>query len=113
MSLADNLLQLRTTAGMTQQALADAAKVNVLQIKRYEGGHSEPSVRVLVALANALGCTLDALAYEEGPALRGSRWRALAARVEGLGRPHSERIAEVVLALVERVERMQRERPAR
>jgi transcriptional regulator with XRE-family HTH domain len=48
------LTQLRKGKGLTQQALADAAGINVSQLKRYETGVSQPSLDALRKLAAAL-----------------------------------------------------------
>lgn len=40
MSVADRLIHIRKSKGLTQQALADAVGLHVTQIKRYEAGSS-------------------------------------------------------------------------
>jgi len=64
------LTQLRKGKGLTQQALADAAGINVSQLKRYETGVSQPSLDALRKLAVALGVSSDLLLFnkdERGP----------------------------------------------
>ena len=54
----NRLAYLRTCAGLTQQAIADASHVNIRQIQRVESGESEAgnlTLRNAVAIADALG----------------------------------------------------------
>jgi transcriptional regulator with XRE-family HTH domain len=60
------LIQIRRQTNMTQQALADAARVHVNQIRRYEAGSAQPTLEALVGLAKALHVSLDALVFEDG-----------------------------------------------
>ena len=56
--------------GLTQQALADNAGINVSQLKRYETGVSQPSIDALRKLAVAFGVSTDLLLFdkdERGP----------------------------------------------
>jgi transcriptional regulator with XRE-family HTH domain len=64
-SFPTRLIQLRSQAAMTQQALADAAGVHVNQIKRYESGNAQPTLEALVGLARALHASLDQLVFDE------------------------------------------------
>ena len=59
------LFQARRQASITQQALADAAKVHVNPIKRYEAGAAQPAVEALVGLARVLHVSLDKLVFDE------------------------------------------------
>jgi transcriptional regulator with XRE-family HTH domain len=70
MSFPDRLAALRKERGMTQYALAEEAEVNVSQIRRYEGGTSQPTLEVLRRLAVALSVSADVLLFdknERGP----------------------------------------------
>lgn len=71
MEFPERLSTLRKARGMTQQALADAVELAVLQIRRYEGGTSQPTLDVIRRLAIALGVSADMLVFDEkerGPA---------------------------------------------
>lgn len=57
----DNLLYLRTKAGLTQAELAEKCGITQQAIFGYEIGTKTPRLEVLIALAKALGCTTDAL----------------------------------------------------
>jgi putative transcriptional regulator len=49
----------RLRAGLTQQELADEVGQSYVTISRYEGGQSEPSVSHALAIARALGTTVE------------------------------------------------------
>lgn len=71
MEFPERLTALRKGRGLTQQALADAVGLAVLQIRRYEGGTSQPTLDVIRRLAIALGVSADMLVFDEkerGPA---------------------------------------------
>ncbi len=64
------LAALRRERGLTQQQLADRIQSHVQQLKRYEGGSSQPTLDVIRKLAVALGVTSDQLLFgkdERGP----------------------------------------------
>ena len=52
---------LRKERGLTQQALANKVGVHVLQVRRYEGGTSQPTLYVIKQLATALSVSADVL----------------------------------------------------
>lgn len=71
MEFPERLATLRKERGLTQQALADQVGLAVLQIRRYEGGTSQPTLDVIRRLAIALGSSADSLVFddhERGPA---------------------------------------------
>jgi len=65
MEFPERLAALRKTRGLTQQALADQVGLAVLQIRRYEGGTSQPTLDVIRRLAIALGVSADMLVFDE------------------------------------------------
>lgn len=70
MEFPERLSALRKQRGLTQQALADLVGLAVLQIRRYEGGTSQPTLDVIRRLAIALGVSADMLVFdgeERGP----------------------------------------------
>jgi transcriptional regulator with XRE-family HTH domain len=70
MDFPERLATLRKERGMTQQVLADRIGIPVLQIRRYEGGSSQPTVDTIRRLAIALTVSADMLifdAQERGP----------------------------------------------
>ena len=70
MDFPKRLAALRKDKGLTQNALADLAGVHVAQIRRYEGGDSQPTLDVVRKLAVALSVSADMLVFdkdERGP----------------------------------------------
>ena len=65
MEFPERLAAFRKERGMTQQALADKVGVHVLQIRRYEGGTSQPTLDVIRRLAIALSVSADMLVFEK------------------------------------------------
>lgn len=55
------LLSARKRARLTQAQLAEKASVSALAYQRYEYGTRTPSVEVALAIANALGTTVEEL----------------------------------------------------
>ncbi|WP_052572620.1 helix-turn-helix domain-containing protein [Holophaga foetida] len=66
MEFAARLVYLRKQKGFSQQALADAVGIHVSQIKRYEGGATQPQLDALKKIAIALGVSADALLFDDG-----------------------------------------------
>lgn len=60
-----NIAKLRKAKGWTQETLADASGVNRIMIARYETTGANMTVETAQKLADALGCTIDAL-FEKG-----------------------------------------------
>ena len=70
MDFSTQIIQLRKERNMTQQALADAARLHVNQIKKYESGTAQPTLKALINVAKALHVSLDNLVFgseERGP----------------------------------------------
>ena len=64
------LVQLRKERDLTQQALADLVGLHVNQIKKYEAGTAQPTLKALIKLAKNLHVSLDDLVFgvdERGP----------------------------------------------
>jgi transcriptional regulator with XRE-family HTH domain len=64
------LAALRKHHGLTQQALAQRIGIHVVQLRRYEGGTSQPTLDVIRRLATALSVSADLLLFgknERGP----------------------------------------------
>jgi len=70
MGFPERVAQLRKQQDLTQQELADRVGVQVLQIRRYESGTSQPTLEVIKQLAIALSVTTDEIIFgndERGP----------------------------------------------
>lgn len=61
MAFKDKLKELREKAGLSQAELAGKASLSVRSIQNWEQGHRGPSTDGLVALARALGVSMEAL----------------------------------------------------
>ena len=71
MNFPSRLLSFRKQNGFTQQTLADAVRMHVNQIKKYEAGTAQPTLDSLIKLAKVLHISLDTLVFDEserGPA---------------------------------------------
>ena len=90
------MAELRKEKGFTQQQLAERVGVHVQQLKRYEGGVSQPTLDVIRNLAMALGVSSDQLLFgkdERGPD------DALKLQFEAVSRfdPESKKVVQQVL----------------
>ena len=83
--LARNLASLRHTRALTQEKLAKAAGVPRSTIANLESGEGNPSLTVLVKVANALGAPIDELLA--APRAKVRRWPAadIATTAKGRG----------------------------
>ena len=59
------LKQMRERKKITQVELANKVKVNPAAISQYEKGKREPRIETLVAISEALDCTIDELVKGE------------------------------------------------
>jgi transcriptional regulator with XRE-family HTH domain len=57
------LSALRKDRGLTQQALAEMLGMGITQIKRYEGGSSQPTLEVIRKLSQVLRVSSDELLF--------------------------------------------------
>jgi len=61
MALKDNVKLFRERKEFSQQQLADLIGVNQAMIHYIEAGTKVPSLALTISLANAFGCSIDAL----------------------------------------------------
>jgi transcriptional regulator with XRE-family HTH domain len=93
---AERLSAVRAVRDLTQQQLADAAGIHVTQLRRYEAGTAEPSLRVLRSLAVALSISADELLFDEP---RGPTSSALSIALEGAEQLGPEEQAAIILVI--------------
>ena len=62
MSIAETIQSARKSAGLTQEQLAAEVGVSRQTVAKWESGETSPDLEHAAALADALGCTVDALA---------------------------------------------------
>ncbi len=65
MDFPEKLALLRKERGLTQQALADKVNIHVSQVRRYEGGNTQPTLDVIRKLAIALATSADLLVFDK------------------------------------------------
>lgn len=61
------LREIREAKGMTQRQLAEALDITHGAVAKWELGYTDISMANLVALADVLGCTTDAILGRNGP----------------------------------------------
>jgi transcriptional regulator with XRE-family HTH domain len=66
-TMGQRLKRFREAAGLSQPALAQAARVPVGSLRNWEYGIRQPRLDAAARLARALGITLDELASAEAP----------------------------------------------
>ena len=75
--MAEIIRERRGEVGMSQRDLAEAAGVDVRQIRRYEAGEQQPLLSVAVAIADALGISVGELAGKPSHRIKlGGLWWA-------------------------------------
>jgi len=87
-NLADNIKRLREARGLTQQELAEVSGVPRPTIANLESGGANPTLLVLLKVADALGATIEKLvgAYGRGAAITVHRGSELPERSRGGGK---------------------------
>lgn len=65
MAFPEHLTELRRQKNWTQADLAEASRISVPQLQRYEAGKSQPTLDVIKKLAVALGVSSDALIFDQ------------------------------------------------
>lgn len=59
------LRNLRKSANLTQEKLADELQIDKRQISKLETAYNEPNIELLIKLADCFGCTVDYLLGRE------------------------------------------------
>lgn len=59
------LRNLRKSANLTQEKLADELQIDKRQISKLETAYNEPNIELLIKLADRFGCTVDYLLGRE------------------------------------------------
>lgn len=65
MAFPERLAAIRKERGLTQDALAGLVGIHVSQVRRYEGGSSQPTLDVLRKVAVALAVSTDLLVFDQ------------------------------------------------
>jgi len=119
MKFPERLAALRKERGLTQQSLADQVGLAVLQIRRYEGGTSQPTLDVIRRLAIALGTSADMLVFDEKERGPSETLRYQFETVSRMSKRDQEVIRELLDAVIVRnqvtgaIERVAKQAPAK
>ena len=100
MSFPERLAALRKERGFTQQQMADKIGMHVSQLKRYEGGTTQPTIDVFRRIALALNVSADMLLFEvdeRGPDERLRLQFEAVSKLEGKEREAIETVVASVL----------------
>lgn len=98
-TLGERIRRLRQEKGWTQRELARRAGLKPAAISKYELGIYQPSLAVLIAIADALGTTTDHL-LGSGPATEsGARLKDLLSRLDELPPEPRNAIADILESL--------------
>ena len=64
--IGDNIKRIRKESGVSQQELAERCEISKSQISRLESGEqTNPQIQTIVAIATALGASLEEIVYGE------------------------------------------------
>jgi transcriptional regulator with XRE-family HTH domain len=97
--LGRNLAHYRKRAGLTQEQLAEAIRMEVTTVSRYETGATLPSLVTLASVAALLRVPVADLLTEEAPALSDDGQRFLA-MLEPLSSDERQAVLDVLATLV-------------
>src|SRR5215831_5586631 len=94
MEMAEVIRERRAEVGMSQRDLAEAAGVDVRQIRRYEAGEQQPLLSVAVAIADALGISVGELAGKPSHRIKlgGTWWASWQTFREGTGKIATQQV---------------------
>ncbi len=89
MTFAEKLRQLRDTAGLTQEQLAERSSINLWTIRGYEQGRREPNWKGVLTLAKALEVAAEVFAEcdESASEQESARLRGRPMKGAGQGEP--------------------------
>jgi transcriptional regulator with XRE-family HTH domain len=100
MSFPERLAALRKERGFTQQQMADKIGMHVSQLKRYEGGTTQPTMDVFRRIALALNVSADMLLFEVNERGPDDRLRLQFEAVSKLDGKEREAIETVVASVL-------------
>lgn len=98
--------ELRSEKKMTQAQLAEAAGVGTTHISHIETGNAAPSLEVLIAIINALGCSADELLCNEVTKVRPVLNSWLTELVADCSDLEIKLISDMVIAMKESLRRL-------
>jgi len=104
MSFPAKLIQIRKSQGLTQQALADTAKIHINQIRRYEAGTSQPTLEGLIKLAKALHVSIDEMVFDETDRAPSDKMKLMFEAVTNLSDKEQDIIQELLEGMLVKYE---------
>lgn len=112
-TLATNVRAARDRAGLSQAALAERCGVSTETISRVERGRFEPAMTTVVAIASALGVSIDGLVGSGQPDQRPQAPKSpLAGRLVTVASMLDDSTQAALLAFVEQLAKRDRRRRA-
>ena len=104
--LGSRIRELRLSAGLSQEALAEKAGVSPNTVGRIEGGLTEMYVETFRKLVHALSADAGELLFrEEQPDGRDRHARGILRRMRHMGKAEQEVVAQTVHALADALEK--------
>ncbi len=94
--LGSRIKQLRQSRGFTQESLAEAVGCNTTHISNIENYHTKASLNVLLAIANALGTTVDYLLSDQYTASESALDNAVLKAIAPLDDDRKEKILKII-----------------
>ena len=98
MSIGANIRRLRQDKGYTQGDLAEHAGIRLGHISKIERDETDPKISTITKLMEALGCSANALFYDEEEKSSDSALTMMIERTQNLPQDHKNAISKVVEA---------------
>ena len=95
-----HLVALRKQRGLTQLALAEMVQMHVSQIRRWECGHSQPTLDAIRNLARALSVSADLLLFEKDERGPDEEWKLQFEAVSRLDPEEKNVIRSVIESII-------------
>lgn len=97
MSFGERLKELRTAKDLNQRELGEIIDVTRVSVSAYENGYSQPSLEVVIKLADLFKVTIDYLICREHEKMSNEQWEIRAIKAE-----EELRRAESLMLLINR-----------
>lgn len=98
MSIGMNVRRLRQDKGFTQGDLATAAGIRLGHVSKIERDETDPKLSTITKIMDALGCSADALFFDEKEKSTDSALTMMIERTQNLPKEHKDAIGKVVEA---------------
>lgn len=98
MSIGMNVRRLRQDKGYTQGDLAKYAGIRLGHVSKIERNETDPKLSTITKIMDALGCSADALFFDEAEKSTDSALTMMIERTQNLPKEHKDAISKVVEA---------------